>query len=79
MEDAKYLFKRNQTWWVKVAVPRTLRDALGCDLRRSLHTQDPEEAKAARDTVVPELRQKIGDAREQLLGSRACRESVVPG
>jgi len=51
MEDAKFLFKRDQTWWVKVAVPRTLRDALGYDLRRSLHTQDLEEAKAARDIL----------------------------
>jgi NAD(P)H-flavin reductase len=78
MEDARYLFKRNQTWWIKVAVPRTLRDALGYDLRRSLHTQNLEEAKAARHTVVRELRQEIRDAREQLRGSRACRESAVP-
>jgi NAD(P)H-flavin reductase len=76
MEDAKYLFKRDQTWWVKVAVPRTLREALGYDLRRSLHTQDLEEAKVARDTVLPALRRKITDAREQLRSSRACRESV---
>ena len=78
MEDAKYLFKRDQTWWVKVAVPRTLRGALGYDLRRSLHTQDLEEAKAVRDTAVPELRQKIDDAREQLRVGRACREPAEP-
>ena len=78
MEDAKYLFKRDQTWWVKVAVPRMLRGALGYDLRRSLHTQDLEEAKAARDTVVPELRQKIDHAREQLQVGRACREPAEP-
>ena len=78
MEDTKYLFKRDQTWWVKVAVPLTLRDELGYDLRRSLHTQDLEKAKAARDTIVPELRQEISVAREQLRGGRACRESAVP-
>jgi hypothetical protein len=38
--DTRYLFKRDKTWWVKVAVPRTLRDELGYDLRRSLHTHD---------------------------------------
>ena len=32
--DTKYLFKRNNTWWVKVAVPRSLRKSLGYDLRR---------------------------------------------
>ena len=76
MEDTKFLFKRDQTWWVKVAVPRTLRDALGYDLRESLHTHNLEEARAVRDTIVSELRQKIRDAREQLKGSRACRKEV---
>jgi hypothetical protein len=38
--DTKYLFKRNNTWWVKVSVPRSLRKTLGYDLRRSLHTHD---------------------------------------
>jgi NAD(P)H-flavin reductase len=78
VEETKFLFKRHQTWWVKVAVPRTLRDTLGYDLRQSLHTKSLEEAKAARDTIVSELRQKIRDAREQLKGSRACRKPVEP-
>ena len=34
--DTRYLFKRYNTWWVKLAVPRTLRDQLGYDLRESL-------------------------------------------
>jgi NAD(P)H-flavin reductase len=74
MEDTKYLFKRDQIWWVKIAVPRTLRAALGFDLRQSLHTQDLAEARAARDTIVAGLRQKISDAQEQLRRGRACRE-----
>jgi NAD(P)H-flavin reductase len=78
MEDTKFLFKRDQTWWVKVAVPRTLRDVLGYDLRESLHTHNLEEARAARDTIVSELRQEIRDAREQLKGSRACRKELEP-
>lgn len=78
MEDTKYLFRRDQNWWVKMAVPRTLRDALGYDLRRSLHTDDLDEARARRDALVPELRQEISDARARLRGSRACRESAVP-
>ena len=43
--DTRYLFKRDKTWWVKVAVPRTLRDELGYDLRRSLQTHDLDAAR----------------------------------
>jgi NAD(P)H-flavin reductase len=78
MQDTKYLFQRNQTWWVKVAVPRTLRDTLGFDLRRSLHTQDQAEAIVARDAVVAELRQKIQEARDSQQANRACKDSMVP-
>jgi NAD(P)H-flavin reductase len=78
MEESKFLFKRHQTWWVKVAVPRTLRDTLGYDLRESLHTQDFQEAIAARDTVVSALKQKIHAVREELKSSRACRTAVEP-
>ena len=78
MQDTKYLFQRNQTWWVKVAVPRTLRDTLGFDLRRSLHTQNRAEAIVARDAVVAELRQKIQEARDSQQANRACKDSMVP-
>jgi len=78
MQDTRYLFQRNQTWWVKIAVPRSLRDTLGFDLRRSLHTQDLTEAIAARDPVVDALRQEINAARDGQATSRACRDSMVP-
>ncbi len=74
MADTKYLFQRNKTWWVKVAVPRLLRDTLGYDLRRSLHTQDLDEAIAARDAVVLELREEIEEARRGPKHERACRK-----
>ena len=74
MTDTKYLFQRNKTWWVKVAVPRLLRDTLGYDLRRSLHTQDLDEAIAARDAVVLELREEIEEARRGPKHERACRK-----
>ncbi|MDP6375782.1 MAG: sulfide/dihydroorotate dehydrogenase-like FAD/NAD-binding protein [Pseudomonadales bacterium] len=64
-KDTKYLFKRDHHWWVKIAVPRSLRDALGYDLRRSLHTSDLDTALAARDAAVQELRGRIAEAREQ--------------
>ena len=62
MSDTSYIFKRNQTWWVKVAVPRALRDELGYDLRRSLRTKDLAAAQAARDPVIADLRREIAEA-----------------
>ena len=57
--DTKYLFKRDKTWWVKLAVPRKLRDILGYDLRRSLHTHDLDIARDARWKAIEEFRHKI--------------------
>ncbi len=78
MQDTRYLFQRNRTWWVKVAVPRAERDALGYDLRRSLHTEDLAEALVARGPVLEELRQELKDARQAQKTGRACRESLMP-
>lgn len=78
MEDTKYLFKRNQIWWAKLAVPRVLRDVLGYDLRQSLQTRILEEAQAARDAIILEWKQAIREQRAQLLVQRACRESTEP-
>jgi 2-oxoglutarate ferredoxin oxidoreductase subunit alpha len=61
--DTKYLFKRDKTWWVKLAVPRQLRDELGYDLRRSLHTHDIKEARQARWIAIEEFREKIEQVR----------------
>ncbi len=77
MEDSRYLFQRNRTWWVKIAVPRALRDALGYDLRRSLHTESIDEARKARDAVVAEFREQIREARETLVQNRACKEPAT--
>ncbi len=62
--DTKYLFRRDKTWWVKLAVPRPLRDRLGYDLRRSLHTHDLEAAREARWAAIEEFRDKIEQAAE---------------
>ena len=64
--DTRYLFKRDNTWWVKLAVPRTLRDQLGYDLRESLKTHDLEKAKELRWEVVDNLKNKIEIAKHQL-------------
>ena len=58
-DDTKYLFKRDKTWWVKLAVPRKLRSILGYDLRRSLHTDDIDVARETRWAAIDEFRGKI--------------------
>jgi sulfide dehydrogenase subunit beta len=74
--DTRYLFRRGDVWWVKIAVPPTLRSELGYDLRRSLHTHDLEEARIARDLIVPELRDEIAATRERY--ERGCRAEAAP-
>ena len=63
--DTKYLFKRDNTWWVKLAVPKPLRETLGYDLRRSLHTDDVEAAREARGEAIEEFRAKFEEIRVQ--------------
>jgi NAD(P)H-flavin reductase len=72
-DDTRYLFRRNRTWWVKVAVPSSLRSVLGYDLRRSLKTSSLEVARQRREPVVAEFRARIDEARKQQ--EAACRVS----
>ncbi len=69
--DTKYLFKRDNTWWVKLAVPKPLRESLGYDLRRSLHTDDIAAAQEARWEAVEEFRAKFEEIRTQQGGESA--------
>ena len=82
--ETRYLFKRYNTWWVKVAVPRTLRADLGYDLRESLQTHDLEKARELRWEAVENLKAKIESAKnpsrikekEQLIDSKI--QTFVP-
>ena len=77
MQDTKYLFKRDQTWWVKLAVPEPLREELGYDLRRSLHTHELEQAREARWPVIEEFRAEIEKVHREESGVPANRKSKV--
>ena len=61
--DTRYLFKRYNTWWIKLAVPINLREELGYDLRRSLKTHDLKTAQELRWEAVDQLRGKIEKAK----------------
>jgi 2-oxoglutarate ferredoxin oxidoreductase subunit alpha len=74
--DTKYLFKRDRTWWVKLSVPRQLRDALGFDLRRSLHTHDLNAAREARWEAIDEFRSEIEKAEAAQSGEIADTPTI---
>ena len=63
--DKKYLFKRNNVWWVKLAVPVYLREKLGFDLRKSTGEKDLEKALLVRDSIVSEFKSKFSKDLEQ--------------
>ncbi len=67
--DTKYLFKRHNTYWVKVAVPKDFRKELGFDLRTSLHTHELSEAQKLREAVVADFKSQIFAAKENLKDS----------
>ena len=79
--DTRYLFRRDKTWWVKLAVPRQLRDSLGYDLRRSLRTRDLNEARQARWEAIEEFRSKIDKAKaaQAAASSGAAATAAVEG
>ena len=75
--DTRYLFKRHNTWWVKVAVPRTLRNQLGYDLRQSLKTHNLEEAQDLRWSVIESLKEKIELTRQSPLQDHKEEETSI--
>ena len=64
MEDKKYLYKRNNIWWVKVAVPKSQRDKFGYDLRQTTGKSDLDEARSVRDHIVESLKSKLLNTKE---------------
>ena len=78
--DTKYLFKRHNTYWVKVAVPKDLRKELGFDLRISLHTHELSVAQKLREAVVEDFRSKIFAAKEniKLTNGKSAVKTFMP-
>ena len=75
--DKRYLFKRQNTWWVKVAVPRTLRSQLGFDLRESLKTKDLKLAQSRRWAVVEKFKNTINDLKVKSLENKKKIEGFL--
>ena len=68
--DKKYLFKRNNVWWVKLAVPVYLRDKFGFDLRKSTGEKDLEKALLVRDSIISEFKAKFSSDIDQKPSSK---------
>lgn len=63
MPDTRYLVQRRKSWYVRVAVPPSLRDRLGQDIVRSLKTRSLEEAQRRRWKAIADIKDKIDRAR----------------
>jgi integrase len=48
MANNKYLLRRGEAWFFRMAVPTDLRDRFGAKVVQSLHTADPAEARRLR-------------------------------
>jgi cysteine desulfurase len=67
--DTKYLYKRNNVWWVKLAVPSALRSELGFDLRKTTGESDIEKAIVSREKIIAELKKKFDPEFNEKLSS----------
>ena len=74
MSKNKYLYKRHNTWWVKLSVPKTLRDKLGYDLRQTTGTSNLDEAILKRDQIVQEFRDVINTEKNLLENSKPSKD-----
>lgn len=61
-KDKAYLTVHDGMWRVSMGVPQELRDQLGSRLVRSTGTKALNEAKLARDLIVPQFKKRIEDA-----------------
>ena len=78
MADTSHLFKRGNTWFVRVAIPRHLQDAIGTRLiRRSLQTHSLPEANRRKHAVIAEVRKLIAET-ERATGISAGTSSGTP-
>ena len=72
--DKKYLFKRNNVWWVKLAVPLHLRDKFGFDLRKSTGEKTHDKALLKRDIILNDLKSKFSEGNPE----SSNIESILP-
>ena len=68
--DTKYLWKRHNTYWVRVRVPDAVRHLIGkAELSKNLYTKDLAEANRLKHREVSRLKKQIDLAKKRLDGS----------
>ena len=68
--DTKYLWKRHNTYWVRVRVPDDVRLFIGkAELSKNLYTKDLAEANGLKHREVSRLKKQIDLAKKRLDGS----------
>ena len=66
--DTKYLWKRHNTYWVRVRVPDVVRHLIGkAELSKNLYTKDLSEANRLKHREVSRLMKQIDLARRDLM------------
>jgi len=91
MSSTEYLSKRRQTWFVRLAVPPHLQEAIGRrELIRTTKTHDLVAANRAKHAILAELHQKLNAAQLNrelpkesadyvLAAAREARDAVTKG
>lgn len=76
--DTQYLQQRRQTWYVRIAVPPSLRAAVGKQhLIKSTGTRSLSKARASRWGILAELKAELAAAQGQQGGSSTVHEALV--
>jgi len=72
--DKQRLKRRHNVYWVRVWVPKPVREILGkSELWKNLYTTDLAEANGKKHRVVAELMEVIEQAKRDLDGTRLTR------
>ena len=75
--DGKYLKERGRTWYVRLAVPKRLRDYFGKqEFIESLHTKDFDEAKVLKQKYLDQYVQMITLAKRYFDPNRSKEEQI---
>ena len=76
----KGLIQKGRVWWVRVAVPPDVREAIGkTELLESLGTSDPAEAVRLGTPIITKFKQRIADARGQVYAPPPAADRLTAG
>ena len=76
--DGKYLLKRGRNWYVRFAIPHSVKDIFGKqEFVQSLKTKDFQEAKLLKHKYLDRYAQMISVAKRQLITNRTKEDQLI--